>query len=241
MNYEKILENIWLSSSQAKIYSTLAWSGAMSIYEISRKSWLHRPQIYKTLPSLIHLSLVSSVIKGKRKVYTAENPKYLIDIFKKNQSHFEQALDHYSSLFEKQTHTPELRTIHGKRFSLSVFDDVLLSLSEGDCFYRYSSRNVFQKDSLYNNRREKWDIIGIQMLSITNHLLWSQQQDSLNHETKIIPPEFDLFEDNISKVIYKDKVAIIDYDNEVSFVIQDKKFAEFETKIFQLLFKKLQW
>jgi hypothetical protein len=55
-----------------------------------------------------------------------------------------------------------------------------------------------------------------------------------------IPKLYDLFEDNISKIIYANKVAIIDYDTETSFIIENKKLADFEKKIFKLLFKYLR-
>ncbi len=54
------------------------------------------------------------------------------------------------------------------------------------------------------------------------------------------PKKYDLFDDNISKVIYKNKVAIIDYNTMTSFVIEDLKFAKFEAKLFKLLFKFLK-
>jgi len=55
-----------------------------------------------------------------------------------------------------------------------------------------------------------------------------------------IPKLYDLFEDNISKIIYANKVAIIDYESETSFIIENKKLADFEKKIFKLLFKYLR-
>ena len=55
-----------------------------------------------------------------------------------------------------------------------------------------------------------------------------------------IPKKYDLFDDNISKIIYGNKVAIIDYSTETSFIIENKKFADFEKKIFKLLFKYLR-
>ena len=186
------------------------------------------------------MSLVSKVVKGKRKIYSAQSPQNLVSIFEKTQKEFAGSLEYYFELFKKKRQEPRLQSIHGKNFSLSVFDDVLKSLSDGEYHYRYSARKHFQDDESYNTRRSLGDKKGIQFLSITNHLLHTSQKNSLNHENRCIPREFDLFEDNISKVIYKDKVAIIDYDNNVSFVIEDQKFAEFETKIFKLLFKKLQ-
>jgi hypothetical protein len=77
-------------------------------------------------------------------------------------------------------------------------------------------------------------------MSITNETQLKNHPKSLHHELRAIPKSYDLFDDNISKVIYKDKVAIIDYNSETSFVVEDKKFAEFERKIFKLLYRYLK-
>jgi hypothetical protein len=50
----------------------------------------------------------------------------------------------------------------------------------------------------------------------------------------------DLFDDNISKVIYSNKVWLIDYENKISYIIENKKLANFEKKLFKLLFKYIK-
>ncbi len=62
----------------------------------------------------------------------------------------------------------------------------------------------------------------------------------LNREMVAIPKKYDLFEDNVTKVIYGNKVAILDYNSDTSFVIENQKFADFERKIFKLLYKYLR-
>ena len=58
-----------------------------------------------------------------------------------------------------------------------------------------------------------------------------------NREVLMIPESFDGFTDNISKIIYADKVAIIDYDSQIGWVIENERFARYEEKIFRLLAK----
>jgi hypothetical protein len=56
----------------------------------------------------------------------------------------------------------------------------------------------------------------------------------------VIPKNFDLFEDNVSKIIYKNKVAIVDYNSLSGFIIENRLFAKFEEKLFKLLFKLMK-
>ena len=64
-------------------------------------------------------------------------------------------------------------------------------------------------------------------------------EHKLNREIRAVPKNYDLFDDNIGKIIYGNKVAIIDYNTSTSFIIENKKFAEFEKKIFLLLYRYL--
>ncbi len=82
----------------------------------------------------------------------------------------------------------------------------------------------------------------IQRCIITSEELKNAKEKAekkLGREMRAIPKNFDLFDDNIGKIIYGNKVAIIDYNTSMSFIIENKKFAEFEKKVFQLLFRFL--
>ncbi|NCO31477.1 hypothetical protein GW891_01310 [bacterium] len=75
---------------------------------------------------------------------------------------------------------------------------------------------------------------------ITNDYLNNLKGNKLDKEVVIVPKNFDLFEDNITKIIYANKVAIIDYNTEESFIIESYIFANFEKKLFKLLFNFLK-
>jgi len=64
--------------------------------------------------------------------------------------------------------------------------------------------------------------------------------NKLTKDVVIIPKDYDIFEDNITKIIYANKVAIIDYNTQECFIIESSIFANFERKIFKLLFKFLR-
>lgn len=55
-----------------------------------------------------------------------------------------------------------------------------------------------------------------------------------------IPEKYDAFEYQISKSIQGDTVSITNFDTLETFTIQNVAFAQFERKIFELLFSKLQ-
>ena len=55
-----------------------------------------------------------------------------------------------------------------------------------------------------------------------------------------IPKEFDQFQDHISKVIFSDRVMILDYISETGFIIENERYARYEEKLFRLLFDLLE-
>lgn len=114
------------------------------------------------------------------------------------------------------------------------------SLDVGETYMRYSSRTTDQGVEKYAYYRKIRDKKEIQRLIITSEENASKKPKRLNHEVLTIPKDFDLFDDNISKIIYKNKVAIIDYNTMTSFVVEDAKFARFEAKLFRLLFRYLK-
>lgn len=56
----------------------------------------------------------------------------------------------------------------------------------------------------------------------------------------MVPSSFDQFDDDITKIIYGNKVAVINYHSQMGWVIEDARFARYEEKIFRLLFKLLE-
>jgi len=62
----------------------------------------------------------------------------------------------------------------------------------------------------------------------------------LERELKIIPESIDEFQDNVLMTIYANKVAFIDFNTESSILIENKEIADFQKKLFKLLFKSLR-
>jgi hypothetical protein len=64
-----------------------------------------------------------------------------------------------------------------------------------------------------------------------------QKIPKLEREIKVI--ENNALDDNVIFTIYKDKVSLLDLNSQSSIIIQNKSIANFQKKIFQLLFKKI--
>lgn len=237
----QILMHIWLSKEEALIYSFLIKKWYQSITDISREVWLYRHTIYKIIPNLIDYWLVSQMIKWKRKLFLAESPDNLNNLYERNSFKFKTLLNRFQDIYKSKDESPtSVKVIEWENFSKFVFEDIWNTLEKKGEYYRYSSKKKFDKKDnipIYKILRDKKEI---QRYIITSENLNQDKPKRLDHEVAIIPEKFDLFTDNISKVIYKNKVGIIDYNNEISFIFENQKLADFEKKLFKLLFKYLK-
>jgi len=239
MKYSNILAKIWLSDTESKIYVDLLENWASNIVEISNRTWIHRPIIYRIIPLLKENSLIWEIIKWKRKYFKAESPEYLIKLFNNLSNSFNYMMPELQELYDSKWSKPNIKLLKWKKWIKEIFADIVFSLKTEETFYRYSSRSNFWW-FLPSDYKEIRDKKNIQRLVITSELKAKEKWNKINRDIVHIPRSFDLFEDNIAKLIYADKVAIIDYNTLDSVIIENKLLAKFEEKVFKILFKLLR-
>jgi sugar-specific transcriptional regulator TrmB len=242
MNTNLILEKIGLTKHESAIYLALLELGPSIITKISEKTSIHRPIVYKTLPTLLEKKLITQNPVKKHIVYTAEPPNRLEAIFEDLKHELFNLLPTLEDSYVMNTKKLKVRFLEGKDGTKRVFDDVVRSLPKGSTFYRYSSNTdgVEKKDKYlpraYRNIR---DAKKLERQVITNEETSKQKEQKLDRFIKVMPNDFGLFNHNVTHLIYGDKVAFIDYNSETAVVIENKKIADFQRNIFQVLYKKL--
>ena len=244
MEHREFLEKLGLGEHESMIYLTLLEHGRSSISELSRATGLYRTQIYDALGGLTRDGMVAVSPKGKYKVYTAESPKLLEKKFLDLANRFDDEIAELSAL----RHSPEVcrpivKYVEGQRGIMAIHDDIVTTLKRGDVYYRYSSSKVTEREWRTNYLSKKYRLLRdqkkLERRVITNLPNKLQKRPRLEREVKAVPPDFDLFEYNVSQIIYGSKVAVIDYNTETAVVIENSTIAKFQKKIFELLFRKL--
>ncbi|MCW1930507.1 MAG: hypothetical protein KIH62_004310 [Candidatus Kerfeldbacteria bacterium] len=87
-----LLSDIGLTTSESTVYITLLELGTSSAGPIIRKSGLYNSIVYSTLGSLIEKGFVSFHKEGKRKMYTASDPEYILTFLEKKKKDIESIL-----------------------------------------------------------------------------------------------------------------------------------------------------
>ncbi|MCL5407433.1 MAG: helix-turn-helix domain-containing protein, partial [Patescibacteria group bacterium] len=72
-----ILEKLGLSEKEAKVYLATLELAQDTVQNIAKKAGVNRPTTYFILKKLMQLGLISTLEKGKKTLFIAENPKEL--------------------------------------------------------------------------------------------------------------------------------------------------------------------
>lgn len=243
MNYDRLLQKIGFSEQETRVYLDLLENGVSNISDMAKRTGYHRQVIYRTVPILREAGIVNVTLKGKRNAYWAESPEKLQSILDRLSSEFQSALPLLQGLYESQKYNrPSLKILEGKKGVRYIFSDIVSSLKKGDVYYRYTARKPDEnyEDYLPKDYRTLRDEKQLERMVITNSAFAGSKKPKLEREVVVIPQGYDLFEENVTKIIYGSKVAIVDYNTHVSYIIESPVFANFERKVFELLFRFLR-
>lgn len=237
-----LLKKIGLNPKQIKIYSALLALGSGTISEIAGRTRLYRHDVYTNIEELIALGMVTESPFGKRMRYVAESPKQLVRIVERMQHELDQELPGMMDEYAHSKHRPLIRYLDGDDGIRAIYHDLLATLKKGDEFYRYESPSEMDKGRKYVPKEyfDRFrDRAEVERYSITNERKQKAKSKRLGRYVKAVPASYDLFAYDVSQFIYKNKVAYVDYQAKASTIIESEKIAEFQKKIFKLLFEKL--
>lgn len=241
-NYIQILKWIWFSENSSNIYLSLIQNWESSIADISKNTWLHRIQIYRLLPNLIESWFIYEIEIWKRKIYKWENPEKINIEYQKLFENNKLVIDSLKDSFNKLEKKTTIKLSKWLKWINEVYDDIVNSMQKWETFYRITSEldvdkvNNYYIPKWYKEKRDKKDI---QRFIIMSDKTAQKKKPKLEREIKIIDSKKDDFDDNIIYTIYADKISFVDLNSETSIIIESKEIADFQRKIFKMLYKKL--
>lgn len=236
-----LFHRIGIPEKTAKIYLDLLEYWSSSISDISKRTTLHRPEIYRFLPFLIEEHLIEEIMKWKRALYKALSPHRIEELVhefeRKNEPIIKELKNQYERCKNISVSYKEWRAGISR-----VFDDIVESLPKWSVFYRISAENNVEKSNTYlpKDYREKRDKKNLERIVISSHKAATVKQKRLERDIIVIPKEYDLFDQDVTMTIYGDKVAYIDFASESSIIIENPMIADFQKKLFMLVYKQLR-
>ncbi len=242
--YQTIFHHLGLSENEIRVYKTLLHVGPSSISAIMVRTKLHRPSTYRAIDALVEKQLVTVTLKGKRRLYAPASPSLLRGRLEEEMQQLVAEITPLEYLYEKRPQKPTVTFIEGKKAIAQAYLAIPRSLKKGDIFYRYSARDVVNRKEQIDKRviaqyRKERDAKQLERCVITSDVNMRSKRSDLSRAIKIVPSAFDLFDHDVSQVIYGDNILLIDYNSDTAIHIQNPILAHFQRRIFQLLFKLL--
>jgi len=158
---EKILQDIGLSKNESKAYLALLKFGKMRLKEITDVTRLHRQNALDSLDRLHGRGLISVVLEGKRKTYSAVNPDRLRVIIEEKGKRLEQMLPTLLSLVESKD-KPRIDIFNGPEGLKTILND---EISTGQTMHVIQSSHTVEAlaGSYLSISRERRSRAGIAM------------------------------------------------------------------------------
>jgi len=236
-----ILQEIGLTAQEAKIYTALCSEPLTTLAGVTRITGVHRPQLYKLLPVLVDKKLLEKRQIGKRTHYRAVEPRVLYDLLQKKYAAAAGVIDELQVAYEQEQQKPDISFKLGPAGYQALFDDIADVVPIGGQIYRYTARDLsdtsFKCTGLYCKRRDAGHFERLVISSATKAINEAKRQ---NRFVKVVPPEYDMFDDNVSQTIYADRIAFVDHENETTFIITSSKIASMQKKLFKLMWRNLK-
>ncbi len=130
MDETRILTKLGLSEKQAIVYSALLELGESSMTDIARRSKLKRPTVYLIIEELEILGIVSMVLKGKKKIYSAAHPNRIGELLRFRERQFNEILPSLVAKYGSLSEKPRVQMFEGVTAVRDAYRDIFKSISE---------------------------------------------------------------------------------------------------------------
>ncbi len=242
--YAHLLERLGMTEWDRTIYLALLESPYLTVTDIARKTKYYRPLVYRSIASLESDGYVEkSLLEGKRYFYHATSPSKLREKISELETLSERLLPEMEEMHKKHHDAPILSLHEWIEGIQAIHTDILRSVKTGWEYFIYTSlakaspkRSLALPVNYAKIQKEK---------ELSRHIITSDREEwienkNLYEDIVTLPGWYDSLDEGITKIIYANKVAILDHESHMGWVIENARFARYEEKIFRLVMKLLQ-
>ena len=137
----RMLEEIGLTKSEAKVYVALLETGTSTTWNIIRKSGVASSKVYELLSKLAEKGLVTEHIEANTKYFSAVSPERLKDYLGEKKSEIDRKekellsiLPSLKLMFNEKQEETRVEVFKGYKGVDTAFRDILQTLRKGDEF-----------------------------------------------------------------------------------------------------------
>ena len=234
MNTEDVLKDLGLSDGETKVYIALLKLGTSTVAQLKEESQLHRTTIYDFIEKLLNKGLVSYVIQGGVKYFTAAQPQQLFELLKEKQENLQTVLPELTKLASFVKPEIKVEVYKGTEGFKTVANDMLcrkgelLSLGIDETKFKqhfpYIMEQIFKKEIKLGLKERNLTAKGASFIYPHPNLKY-----------KYMPKEF--FSPT-PMIIYDNKIGIFLWEANTQLLIENKELATAWRKYFEYFWKK---
>ncbi|MFA6587921.1 MAG: helix-turn-helix domain-containing protein [Patescibacteria group bacterium] len=241
MTLEQILKQYGLNEKEAKVYLAILELGTCTVLELSKKSELKRPTVYRILDELKSKGLVATTPKEDKLFYSAEKPLLILEDLERKSKLIKNSLPVLEALFNRGSQKPKVKFYEGRQGLIDLMYDGLNCQSKM-IYYLWPVTDMFEtigKEEIENFIQErikrKIYIKTIRIKSKEREYKASGHGKQYYRELKYAPKDFDF---SIGLIIYDNKVIIISSKKEnYGLMIESLDFKQVIEGFFNLLWQ----
>ncbi len=235
MKIENILEKFGFSKNESLVYRASLETGLASAQDIAKKANLKRTTAYSVLSYLVNRGVVGKTkVKNKTRFF-AEPPERLLTLVGELHTNLKQALPELEAIYNKNDIKPKVVFFEGENAIHNVYEDTLKE--KPDEILEWNTNAFFERFPKDYNYIEKRVSLGISARRIAGAgSLWDTRHKFLDQkelaQTMVIPNKF--FDPKIEVNIYNNKVAFMNYAENMSVIIESKAIADAMHQVYEL-------
>jgi len=238
MGSDKVLAQLGFSQNEAKVYLAALETGLASAQDIAKQAGVKRTTTYSVLGYLAGRGVVGKTkIKNKTR-FLAEPPDKLLSMTHELESQIKKTLPELEAIYNKKETKPKITFFEGKNAIQAVYDDILrekpAEILEWNTEAYFKNPNV---DPNYIDKRMASNIHARRIAGAGSQ--WDLKHKYLDAKelatTRIVPRE--QFWPGIEVNIYGDKIAFMNYAENMSVIIESKAIADAMRQAYELSWK----
>ncbi len=233
-NLTKALLQLNFTDKEIATYLALLENGILTIQSVSRHTGINRVTTYAAIDELKSKGLVAESRKGKRRLFVAEDPETLKNLFNEKAERLEKEkaslentiLPVLKAINVNQENKPQIKFFEGADGINRVYDEYILK--EKECIncgsYETATKVIsFEEEKKYIREVKDRKIFYRMILEDTPlNRKFGEMAKGIAH-TKYLPAEIKISADI---VVAGPLVALVSYDKKSVTLIEDKSIAD---------------
>lgn len=235
MHINQLLQKLGFSPNESKVYLAALETGAAGAQEIALKAGVKRTTGYSVLTYLVNRGIVGKTkIRGKTR-FLAEPPERLLTLVNELERGIKKALPELAAIYNKKDTKPKITFFEGTAAVQKVYDDTLVEKPAE--ILEWNTSAYFERSEVDPEYIQKRVALGIKARRIASRgSQWDLKHKYLDQkelaETLIVSKE--QFDPRIEVNIYNDKVAFLNYAENMSVIIESQAIAEAMRQAYEL-------